>query len=265
MCFAQTDAPATMRVDYSAVSQFARCPAKWALENKVGLTCPISEDIYLGSVIHKTMEVYHKAKDNLPPYYMELHELRSTFAHEWESGEAAKDRQGNLRQVEWKTPQSTLMHTGTLMLEAYYPWVSKVSPLLVEQKIEKQIIVDEQVVTVYGTIDLVTSHGIPVDLKTAGRVPYQTDIDANLQPTFYCYLLGGPSNFVYHYLVKGKVPTFQQVTTQRTQQDIDWLGRVIPMYVRAMQSGIYPPNRTNLCAYCGYREGCLSGKVLVLL
>jgi hypothetical protein len=163
--------------------------------------------------------------------------------------------------IQWDDFEGFVKDMGAALVKAYYPTMLTTQPMLIEHRLERVV----NNITVFGTIDLVTAGGIPVDLKTAGRTPWQTDLDYSLQPTFYALLLGGPVDvFAYHYLIKDKKPYYREYRTKRTQQEVDWLGLAIPHYAKLMQGGIYPPNRTNMCKYCSHMQVCFNGGLKLL-
>ena len=245
-------------VDYSAVSQLSSCPARWAYEHKLGLKAPIGSAVYLGSAFHAACAGYYNKK--IAGEQLTLAQYQDIFINIWTSGEAARDRSGNIRNITWQDPEPIVFAQGLSLCESYYPYAKQVEPMFVEQRLERQLSDD---ITVYGTVDLIDAKGNLIDIKTSSRALSQSDLEASLQPTFYAYLVGGPtSSFIYHDVVKTKVATFQSYQVQRTQLDINWLRDAIPMFVELMQRGPWCPNRTSLCKWCGYQSICLQGQEL---
>ncbi len=239
-----------IQLDYSAINQYCQCPAKYAFEHIAAIPSPISDALYIGSCVHLACAYFYEARQLSGIVFTEQ-EFLEIAAQCFDSGEPAKARDGSYRDVLWTNKAASKQQVLDL-IKCYYPYARAIEPMLVEHQVERNL----NGVLVFGTIDLVTSDGIPIDIKTAGRAPYQTDLASNLQPTVYCWLLGGPSKFVYHYLLKNKTPAFQQYITDRSQDDLTWFEQSVELYAKAIESGVFFPHRSSMCKYCGYEKLC---------
>ena len=254
----------TIDIDYSLVSMIASCPAKYGFEHKLGLKRPTNNHLYLGSAIHMTAEGYYR--NRLDGIDMPSEDFVDMFNDIFKSGEPARARDGTLLDIKWDTPYDSVLTMGLDMARAYYNLASQVTPIMVEQHLARQVTIGEHEVNIYGTIDLVLDDGRPVDIKTAGRKPWQTDLDASLQPTFYFYLLGGEGEFVYHHIIKAVPSQVIQSKTNRSAVDLRWLQDALRHYTSfIVGGGPYTPNRTNMCQYCAYKVECLSEGALAKL
>ena len=113
-----------------------------------------------------------------------------------------------------------------------------------------------------GIIDLVDVAGIIIDHKTAKRSMVPEDVESNIQLTAYALayrsLFGAEEKELrFDVLVKTKVPKLQQISTKRTQGDIDRFLKLVGYVSKAIQSGIfYPCEDRQTCSWCGYRWLC---------
>jgi hypothetical protein len=119
-------------------------------------------------------------------------------------------------------------------------------------------------VPIIGYVDLVTSDGVPCDIKTAARSWAPDKADNELQPTFYLAALNQQGHqvdrFRYYVFTKTKTPKVQVIETRRTASDMFWLIEALGETYRAIEAGIFPPTGAGswkCCPdYCEYFGLC---------
>lgn len=208
-----------------------------------------SAALYLGSTFHLTQNVYFNSR--LAGVEMSVADLLDVFNSFWSSMEGADGDP-----ISWgRDKPDEQAELGKALIKAYYPYAQRVQPVAVEQRLER----DTPYGLVYGTVDLLTVSGALIDYKTSARVPYKTDIDRELQPTVYSFLLGGTVDFQYHYVLKFKLPVVRIFSTKRYEEDIAFFQRtLLPSVVKMIQTGLFPPlgKATGACQWCGYESYC---------
>ena len=141
---------------------------------------------------------------------------------------------------------------------------TKISPAYVEHTIRAKL--ENLPFDLCGTIDLITTDKWLVDLKTSINCLTQKQADEGYQASLYILLqeamLGErPAGIVLHVLQAGKKTNkAYEVTTMRTQKQIESaLRRMLAMH-EAIQAGIFSPCRVDhwKCSakWCGFYRGC---------
>jgi hypothetical protein len=121
---------------------------------------------------------------------------------------------------------------------------------------------------IVGYIDVMCSDGIPMDLKSAGRMWAQDKAGNEIQPLFYLHalnLLGDKEHgmrFRHLVVTKAKVPKVAVFETQREQSEIDFMLRMLYATYAGINAGIFVPNPNSwLCSakYCDFFNTCRMG------
>ncbi len=115
--------------------------------------------------------------------------------------------------------------------------------------------------TLKGKLDLVDNQDIIIDHKTTKRSMQENGINSDLQLTCYSlayrHALGLQEKALrFDVMVRTKKPKIQQITTQRTQEDINRFLKILAYISSAIKSGIFYPNENYFCSVCGYRDLC---------
>ncbi len=235
----------TIEINNSAIIRLSECPRSWELEYVQGYKRPLNSNMFLGGTIHLVLAEFFREKMN-----GEIPSLQDTiilFDSFFDSRAFARDDE---RDIIWDNDDASLRTVGEGLIEAFYPTACNLDPLLVEQKLSIEL----DGVLVHGRLDLVLADGTPVDFKTASRLPAQSKLNTDTQPSFYALVNGQDQlkRFIFYYLVKAKLPFIKSFETKRSKQEIAWLkDEVIPSWARFISAGIFPPN-PNSCPNCTY-------------
>lgn len=235
-------------IDYSTISRIARCPKAYQLDRIIEIPAPVSVPLFLGGSFHLVMKTYFNSR--LAGVELSADDLVEVFNSFFTSQTAAQGRP-----VDWnREKEYDVAELGKSLVKAYYPYAQKLQPLLVEQRFEKQT----EFCIVYGTIDILVTTGSVIDYKTSAYFPYQNEIDSDLQPTVYSFLLGGAVDFQYHYIIKSKIPVVRIYPTKRSEADFEFFEHsLLPPVVRMINANCFPPlgkanGSCRLCAHNGY-------------
>jgi len=236
-------------IDYSTIARIARCPRAYELDLISQIPAPKSAALYLGSTFHLVQRTYFSSR--LANIELTRDDVVDAFNTFWYSMAGAD---GN--PIDWgREKPEEQAELGRAMVKAFYPYAQKIQPLLVEHKFTK----DTPYGKVYGTMDLVTVQAEVDDWKTSSRLPYQNDVDSELQPTVYDFLLGGLVPFNYYYILKFKLPVVRIFPTKRYEEDLSFFERsILPGVVKQIQTGLFPPlgKANGACKWCGHNKYC---------
>lgn len=233
-----------MRLSYSSISTYERCPAafKFQYEDKVP-TAP-SPALSFGDSLHRALHRFHSRPVPVAPSLEELHEtlecvwVRDGFASEPE--------------------ERMYMDHGRQVLAQYHR--ENASSYRIPAALEFRFTIEVEGVAVSGVIDRMDR--IPgggyeiVDYKTNRRLPPQAAIDRDLQLSVYHLAAKEvwgiePERLSLYYLLPG-----QRMTTARTSADVDDLRRRIAIVAERITAGKFEPRQNPLCDWCDYQRLC---------
>jgi hypothetical protein len=139
----------------------------------------------------------------------------------------------------------------------------RVNPFLVEKPFS--VMVED--VELVGVWDLITEDGWIVDNKFYSKSPSQTELDRDIQMSFYSLAYRLMFNEVekgirIDAVIKTKNKKALQLTTNRTTEELQWTAKLITQVADAMESGVYPPNPTGWWCdprFCNAWDNCQFG------
>ena len=250
--------PADFHLSYSSLQQYLTCPRQWCFQRIDGVKKPVSGALFLGSTVHSALAYHFK---NSPV----VEETLLFFQQAWKDRSALKEDSWN-GFIEWERSEQDLRDLGLELLQLYLKEVvPKLKPVLVEQEFTRSI----NGVPFIGRLDLVDQSGRVIDYKVKGRFWADPKVRArelalDLQPTAYGFLLGGPIEFSYHYLLKTKIPSLHIQTVRVPSSQIRWFGEsLLPSVLEAILSGAFSCNPSTWhCSprFCPYWNICRSCK-----
>ena len=241
-------------LSYTSLQQYLTCPRQWRYERVDGVKKPVSGALFLGSTIHSALAYHFKNS----PF---LEQTLLFFQRVWEGRSALTEGSWN-GFIEWERSEQDLKDLGLELLQLYLKEVApKLKPVLVEQEFTRNI----NGVPFVGRLDLIDQSGRVIDYKVKGRFWADPKVRArelalDLQPTAYAYLLGGPIEFRYDFLLKTKIPSLQFQTVRVNREKMDWFGNeLLPSIVDSILKGTFFCNPTTWhCseAWCPYWKIC---------
>ncbi len=141
-------------------------------------------------------------------------------------------------------------------------WWQAAAPSIEPEKIEHEVSGKIGGVAIHAVIDIVTTDGMVIDIKTARQRPNGMRPDQRLQVTTYA-MLDQPANESHtvrlDVLTRTQTPAYVQLKTGLQDSDYLHAERIYPMVAEAMDAGIYLPVRSgNLCTrkYCAHWQTC---------
>lgn len=234
------------------IKMYLRCPLQYKFRYLDGLKIPPVSAITLGRSIHSALEINYtqkiKTKQDLP-----VAQVTDIFSGFWEQ---------NIEETLFAEDEKPgkIKDEGIGLITAYQ---GQISPTIQPKVVEKDFELSFQNVdyTLKGKLDLVDSQDIIIDHKTTKRNMSEKDAATDLQLTCYSlayrHALGLKEKALrFDVMVRTKNPKIQQITTQRTQEDINRFLKIMAYVAKATQAGIFYPNENYFCGVCGYRGLC---------
>ena len=223
-----------------------------------GLKIPPSGSMTLSKVWHETVENNYrqkiKSERDLP--LSDMQDFYSTrFDETLQNEEIQLEENENPGKLKDEGINVTTLHHQVI--------APKVKPVLVEEKFRVSL-GDEFLYDLVGIWDVVETDNVIADNKCYGKTPSQESTDRNLQLTLYALGFRVLNNKVEQgirldVIVRTKQLKAIQIETHRTNDDCQFLLKLIEGVATAIQTGNYYPNPThNLCSpkWCGYWDKC---------
>ena len=267
-------------LSYSSVNTYLLCGHAWRLHYLEKKRYPVAPALPFGSAFHKTVQQYieQKAHDGLKDMALDLggstegdltsHDI---IAQIWHNKWAVQCKQ----RIDWESGADTPTTMGALgakMLAA--PRILSVIDEIaagyggpncyMERRIELHI--EGVPIPIIGYIDIMPNDGIPIDLKTAGRMWQAGKAQKETQPLFYIAGLSQmgqpvPGNaFRYAIFTKSpKNPYGKMFECQYAFADLFWLYDLIKGVWRGIDAEVFPMNPTGWkCSpkYCQFWGEC---------
>lgn len=244
-----------MRVSYSALEVFKKCPQKYKFKELDKIKEPPSLSAIFGATAHDALQYFHGQK-TIPS----LNELTAYFSAKWaERKEKLKDK---------NIPDSDLElleREAKNILLNYYNDNSSKNPHVInlELKFEASIEDGGDFHILTGKIDRIDRNEDGsfeiVDYKTSKKMLSQSDVDDDLQLS------------IYHLGFSEKWPDFknrpiklslyflrhrEKVSTKRSEEHINATKNKLLGLIKDIQTSKFHPVASPLCDFCGYKDMC---------
>lgn len=255
-------APSLSHLSYSSVSLYLTCPRAWRYRYIEQVKTPTAAALAFGSTFHGVIEwTIRNSQDGSRPDPVAM------WSQDWGK------RQEGPEQIEWGDTSWQQLHDEGLrmlglpeteqLLRGLAPFTDE-SGMWIERKVELRV--PGVPLPIVGYIDLVTSDGVPHDMKTAGRAWTQDQAQKETQPAYYLAALNqmgfhwnGDRRFRHIVWTKGKNPKVQTFETQRTWADLLRLFSTITEVWHGIEAGVFPCNTStwkHSPKYCEYWPVC---------
>lgn len=244
-----------MRISYSAIETFKKCPQKYKFKEIDKLKEPPGLDAILGATIHDALQYFHGQKQ-LPT----LANLLSYFSEKW-SERKEKLAERNLPDFQLQLIEQDAKN----ILTNYYNDNKDKTPhvVVLESKFEVPIQYAGDFHILTGKIDRIDrledgSFEI-IDYKTGRQLPSQDSVNENLQLA------------IYHLGLIAKWPEFEsrnikstlyflkhreKISAQKNINDLTETKEKITKTIADIQNSKFNPVASPLCDFCGFKDIC---------
>lgn len=239
-------------ISVTQLKMFLRCPLQFKYRYVDGLRIPPTGSLLLGKSIHSALEGNYSQKIETKQD-LSMEQVTSLFSDRWEK---------EVKETSFDNGEKSgkVKDDGVNLISTYH---SQISPTITPKFVEKGFDLSFSNVsyTLKGFIDLVDVDEVIVDHKTAKRSMSQDGAASDLQLTCYALayrsLFGRPEKELrFDVMVRNKTPKMQQISSTRSQEDIDRFLKMLAYVSKAIESGIFYPNQNFMCGVCGFKELC---------
>lgn len=239
-------------ISVTQLKSYLRCPLIYKFKWLDRIIIPQASAITLGKSIHSALETNYSqkinSKEDLP-----VSKVADIFSDSWES---------DVKETVFEEGEKPgkVKDEGVNIIKIYQQGISPtIQPKMVEKQFE--LAFENVDYTLKGYIDLVDDKTVIIDHKTTKRSMTQNAIDTDLQLTTYALAYRTFEGIKeqalrFDVMVRNKTPKVQQLTTYRTQEDINRFLKILAYVTKAIKSGIFYPNDNYFCGVCGYKDLC---------
>jgi RecB family exonuclease len=249
----------TLRISYSALDTFKQCPLKYKYQVVDKIKVPKTKEAVFGSVLHETLEWFHKQTPVSPT----LDELLNFLKSIW----PAKDNS-----VFFEDEDMIYFSEAIKILKNYYENYLKIKDnfTVLGTETRFEILLEnpqnkEEKCLLVGIIDRIdkTKDGIEViDYKTAKKLPSQEDIHNSMQMSLYCLgIMNRWPQFVEKGIENIKLTLYylkhqETISTYRTQEQLNKVQEHVWKQLKEIEISKFEPLPSVLCDWCGYKKIC---------
>lgn len=239
-------------ISVTQLKSYLRCPLIYKFRWVDKIIVPPDSSLTLGKSIHSALEINYSQKVKTKKD-LAVETITDIFSDSWE--DKAKETV-----FEKEEKPGNVKDEGIKIITQYHRDISPaIQPVMVEREFELSF--ENVDYTLKGFIDLIDDKTVIIDHKTTKRSMQQSAVDADLQLTCYSlayrHALGLKEKALrFDVMVRTKKPKVQQLTTQRTQADLDRFLKILAYVSKAIKTGIFYPNENYFCGICGYKDLC---------
>lgn len=242
-----------MRISYSAFNTFQNCSLKYKFQNIDKIKEPKSKEAVFGTLVHGTMKFIH-TPSLLPP---KLEDSLDYFSRNWNSDI-----------FEDELEERSAFSMGVSMIQEYYKKnrVEDFNIVDLESRFAIELNNKKNWAShiISGIIDRIdkTEDGYEIiDYKTTKKMPSQEMVDTDIQLSVYlnAFLARYPKEIenldkvtVSLYFLKHGV----KLSAKRTLAQLEDSKQQFLEAIEQIETGIFVPNVTPLCDWCGYQKIC---------
>lgn len=231
-------------LSHTSIMMYLRCPAQYFFRYIEGIKMPPTGAVVFGIAFDRTIS-YNYEKKILSGEDEHEDVLTDFFAEEYEAG---------MKEVEEKVDEKDI---GVQLVREYRKSISVMtSPKSVQCGYER----DFEAVTITGIVDLQTTDGKIVDVKTSRYQTSGITATQRIQLGTYAFLTDSANAIgEIHLGVVSKTPRVLVLREVITSEDIRLALSIAQAVYRGIQSGVFPPNRTSFACSrrtCGYWRLC---------
>lgn len=245
-----------MRLSYSALETFQRCPLKFKFQYLERLKTKKSKEALFGTLLHSVLKVLHEPGLFVPTE----EEILKYLSDNWNSSIYEDEREN-----------AAALSQAVKILKDYYAknYPAKFNILALETPFETPIEADNELHLVTGKIDRVdkTEDGTyeVIDYKTAKKMPSQESVNENLQLSVYHLGLANRWPSVIEEKKPIKVSLYflkhgEKLSSLRTPQDIEITKEKIIKNLekikKSKEQEKFQPLPSPLCDWCEYQRFC---------
>ncbi len=245
-----------MRISYSALETFKRCPLKFKLQYIDKIKTPKSKEALFGTLIHNALKILHEPGLLIPTE----EEILKYISDNWEAANYGSEQESAMAFAQ-----------AVKMLKDYYAknYPGQFNVVALETPFEAPVMAGAEPHIITGKIDRIDKAAGDIfeviDYKTAKKMPSQESVDKNLQLSVYHLGIANrwpaiikekrPIKVSLYYLKHG-----EKLSSLRTPEDLEAtkesIVRSVESIAQAQKNEKFEATPNPLCDWCEYQRQC---------
>jgi RecB family exonuclease len=245
-----------MRISYSALETFKRCPLKFKFQYVDKIKAPKSKEAVFGTLLHSALKILHEPGLVIPTE----EDILKYLADNWDAKIYSDEQESALAFAQ-----------AIKIMKDYYAknYPADFNVVALETPFEAPIQAGNNLHLITGKIDRIdkTPEGLfeVIDYKTAKKMPSQQTVDKDLQLSIYHLGVANrwpslakerrPVKVSLYYLKHG-----EKLSSARTAQDLasttEEVIKSLETIGRAHETEKFPATPNPLCDWCEYQKNC---------
>lgn len=245
-----------MRISYSALETFKRCPLKFKFQYIDKIKTPKSKEAVFGTLLHNALKILHEPGLIIPTE----EDILKFIADNWDASLYTSEQESAMA-----------FSQAIKIMKDYYAknYPADFTVLALETPFEVPVQAGQELHLITGKIDRVDKNPDGalevIDYKTTKKMPSQEAVDKDLQLA------------VYHLGVANRWPSLTQegrglktslyflkhgekLSTTRTPQDLaatkESIIKDFEVIGRSVKETTFPPTPNALCDWCEFQKNC---------
>ncbi len=245
-----------MRISYSALESFQRCPLKFKFQYLDKIKAPKSKEALFGTLLHHTLKILHEPGLAIPTE----EEILKYLADNWDSAIYNSEQESAMAFAQ-----------AVKILKNYYAknYPAQFNVVALETPFEVPVAAGPELHLITGKIDRIdkTNENFfeVIDYKTSKKMPSQENVDNDLQLSVYHLGVANrwpsivqekrPIKVSLYYLKHGeKLSSFR--TFEHLEATKEKILKSIENIQRSHQEEKFSPRPSPLCDWCEYQRFC---------
>jgi len=245
-----------MRLSYSALQTFRRCPLKFKFEYIDKIPAPKSKEALFGTLVHNALKMMHEPGLLIPTE----EEILKFIANNWNPSIYESEQESSLAFAQ-----------AIKMMKDYYAknYPAQFNVVALETSFEVPVEANNETHLITGKIDRIdkTADGLfeVIDYKTTKKMPSQADVEKDLQLSLYHLGLinrwpniqkkNRPVKVSLYFLKHG-----EKLSSMRQPEQLEVVKegaiKTIEEISKAKKDDKFSPLPNQLCDWCAYQKHC---------
>lgn len=245
-----------MRISYSALETFKRCPLKFKFQYIDKIRTPKSKEAAFGTLLHSALKILHEPGLIIPTE----EDILKFISDNWDASLYGSEQES-----------AAAFGQAIKIMKEYYAknYPADFNVLALETSFEVPVQTGQELHLLTGKIDRVDKLGDGalevIDYKTAKKMPSQETVDKDLQLAVYHL---GVANRWPSLVEKGRelktslyfLKHGEKLSTTRTPKDLtatkESIIKDFEIIGQAAKNAKFPPTPNALCDWCEFQKNC---------
>ncbi|MDD2678141.1 MAG: PD-(D/E)XK nuclease family protein [Candidatus Pacebacteria bacterium] len=244
-----------MRISYSSLEAFQKCPLKFKFSEIDDIGEPKGKEAVFGNYLHEILKWFYE-KD---PHFPDMEKLLDYYYRHWSKNDFSWNGSGE---------EKDYFQEGLRILESFYKNNLPAQSSILDLETKFEVVIEEKekngkkhiLSGIIDRIDKLPDGRIEIiDYKTGKRIASQKEADNNLQLSLYALAVKNrwPKISLKNISLSLYFLKFnEKIETKRTEENLLATEEKIIELIHKIQKSKFEPKPSPLCRWCGYQNIC---------